>query len=179
MPDTIQLHDKRFKLFISERDIVRKVGDLGRQIENDYANGNPIFIAVLNGAFMFAADLFKHFDMECSITFVKIRSYEGTSSSGTTKHLIGIEESLSGRHVVVIEDIVDTGRTLAALLPELEAHRPASIKVVALVSKTEARVMEVPVHYLGFDIPDRFIVGYGLDYDGLGRNLRSIYQIED
>lgn len=176
MPDSIQLHDRTFTPFISEERIDARVRELATVIEAKHGDQSPLFVAVLNGAFIFAADLMRQLTMNCSITFVKIRSYQGTESSGFVRDLIGLEEPVENRHVIILEDIVDTGRTLGWLIPHVESRKPASLQVVALFSKTEAREIAVKVDYIGFEIPARFIVGYGLDYDGLGRNLSTVYQ---
>jgi hypoxanthine phosphoribosyltransferase len=179
MADSIQLHDKTFVPLINETDISNRVMQLAAEIESRYREHNPLLIAVLNGAFIFAADLMKNLRMDCAITFVKIQSYVGLASSRNTRSLIGLDQDIEGRHVLIIEDIVDTGRTMAHLLPELAQQNPASLGVVTLFSKTEAREVAVKLDMIGFEIPNRFIVGYGLDYDGLGRNLRGIYQLAD
>jgi hypoxanthine phosphoribosyltransferase len=175
MRDSIRLHDKTFVPFLSEQEVQEKVTQLAAEIDTQFKGRSPLFIAVLNGAFIFAADLLKRLSIECAITFVKLRSYSGTQTSGQVNRIIGLEEGISGRHVIVLEDIVDTGRTMAWLLPELAAQDPLSVTVVALFSKTEAREVGVQVDLVGFEIPKKFIVGYGLDYDGLGRNLRDVY----
>lgn len=179
MPNSIKVHDKTFSPFISEAQLTERINEIASEVEERFGEKTPLFVSILNGAFMFAAELFKHFTFDCNITFVKIASYSGTESTGYVDSIIGLNESLEDRHVVILEDIVDTGRTLAALLPELRSLGPASLSVVTMVSKTEAREVEVPVDIIGFEIPNVFIVGFGLDYDGLGRNLPAIYRISD
>jgi hypoxanthine phosphoribosyltransferase len=178
VPHIVRIHDRTFHPFISETQLSERIARIAEEIETGYGTKTPLFVAILNGAFMFAADLFKHFTFDCNITFVKIASYSGTQSTGHVASLIGLNESLAGRHVIILEDIVDTGRTLAALLPELRALRPASVSVVTLLSKSEAREVDVPVDIIGFEIPNVFVVGFGLDYDGLGRNLRAVYRVD-
>ncbi|MBI3882801.1 MAG: hypoxanthine phosphoribosyltransferase [Sphingobacteriales bacterium] len=173
----IQIHDKKFEQYISAETITAQVKKLAIQINEDYQGKQPVFIAILNGAFMFAADLFKEITIEAEISFIKLVSYKGTTSTGSVITAIGLEEVLKGRHIIVIEDIVDTGNTLATFLPQLYNQLPASLKVAALLNKPEATEQPVTIDYLGFSVPDKFLVGYGLDYDGLGRNLPSIYQL--
>jgi hypoxanthine phosphoribosyltransferase len=175
--NTIRIHDKTFKPYISEEAIRDKVIKLAEVLNRDYANKNPIFIAILNGAFIFAADLFKSLHIDAEISFIKLASYKGMKSSGQVITAIGLDIELFNRHVVILEDIVDTGKTLFEFLPQLWHQQPASLKIVALLHKPEARTFPVPVDYTGFEIPDKFVVGYGLDYNGLGRNTASIYQL--
>lgn len=173
----ITIRDKEFTPFISYDEIEIRIRELARRVNEDYADREPLFLAILNGSFMFAADLFKYLDISCAISFVKLASYKGTTSTGTVVSLIGLDESLKNRDVIVLEDIVDTGKTLSNLLPSIEEHSPASLRVMTLLNKPDARTHQVQVDYVGFDIPNKFIVGYGLDYDGLARNLRDIYQL--
>lgn len=173
----ITVRDKEFTPFIAYNEIEVRIRELARRVNEDYVNREPLFLAILNGSFMFAADLFKYLNISCAISFVKLASYKGTTSTGTVVNLIGLDESLKNRDVIVIEDIVDTGKTLSSLLPSIEEHSPASLRVMTLLNKPEARNHEVQVDYVGFDIPNKFIIGYGLDYDGLARNLRDIYQL--
>ncbi len=175
----ITIKDKSFVPFIPYEKIEARIKDLARTINEDYAEKKPLFLAILNGSFMFAGDLFKYLDIEAAISFVKLASYKGTTSTGTVVSLIGLDESLKDRNVIVLEDIVDTGKTMASLLPGVLEHSPASLRVMTLLNKPEARTHDVQVDYIGFDIPNKFIVGYGLDYDGLGRNLRNIYQLAE
>ncbi len=179
MMHTITIKDKEFTPYISQDQIANRIKELARQLKADYHDKEPLFVAILNGSFLFAADLFKLLEFDCSISFVKVASYHGTTSTGKVVDLIGLDEQLRGRHVIVLEDIVDTGRTLSHLLPDLENQNPASLKVMSLLTKPSCLKFPLDVHYVGFEIPDAFIVGYGLDYDGLGRNLRDIYQIRE
>ena len=177
MADLLMLKDKQFKIYIPYGQIAQRVKELAQQVNDDFASKEPLFLAILNGSFMFASDLFKHLEMDCSISFVKVASYKGTTSTGNIVSLIGLEERLHGRHVIILEDIVDTGKTLSALVPDLMNQSPASISIITLLSKPTALQFPVTVNYVGFEIPEAFIVGYGLDYDGLGRNLKDIWQV--
>jgi hypoxanthine phosphoribosyltransferase len=174
---TLRIHDKNFTPYISEEEIRKKVIELADSLNHDYLDKNPIFIAVLNGAFIFAADLFKALCIDAEISFIKLASYKGMKSSGQVITAIGLDIELFDRHVVILEDIVDTGKTLSEFLPQLWHQQPASLKIVALLHKPEATVYPLKVDYKGFEIPDKFVVGYGLDYNGLGRNTTSIYQL--
>lgn len=174
---TIRVHDKEFEPYISAEAIAGKIKSIARRIEQDYDDRKPLFIAILNGSFMFAADLFKEISIEAEICFIKLASYKGTKSSGHVITAIGLDVDLIGRHVVILEDIVDTGKTLSEFLPQLEHQQPASMRIAALLHKPEATVYPITVDYLGFDVPNKFLLGYGLDYDGLGRNIPSIYRL--
>ncbi len=170
-------HDKEFRPFIHAADINKRVKEIANEINEEYENKAPLFLGILNGAFMFASDLFKHLTIECSITFVKLASYEGTSSTGKVLTPIGLEENINGRDIIIVEDIVDTGNTMHAFLKTLEGKQPNSIKICTLLQKPDALEHDIKVDYVGFDIPDKFVIGYGLDYDGLGRNIPAIYKI--
>lgn len=173
----VTLKDKQFKPFMSATELTEINRALGEKINKDFEGKEVLFIAILNGAFMFAADLMREIKVKNTISFVKVASYEGLSSSGTVKKLIGLMDSLENRHVIVIEDIIDTGNTLDKLLPTLEAENPASLSLCTLLFKPEAFEASFDIQYIGKSIPPKFIVGYGLDYDGYGRNLAEIYQI--
>ena len=174
---TIQIHDKKFSLSITEAEILAAVRRVGDAINNDLSDSNPLFICVLNGAFMFAGDLMKIVNFPCEITFVKLSSYEGIYTSGSVKEVIGLNESVVGRNVVVVEDIVDTGITMEKIIASLKAKGAKSIKVATFLQKPEALQREIEVDYVAMKIPNQFIVGYGLDYDGYGRNLKDIYTV--
>ncbi len=174
---TVTLHDKTFQTMISAETIAERIHVLGKKIATDYADKRPLFLGVLNGAFIFAADLLRAVDTDCEISFVKLASYIGTASSGTVKTVLGMDQILRGRHVIVVEDIVDTGATLHGFLQELRKAEPASIALAACFLKPTALKHALHVDYLGFEIEDKFIVGFGLDYDGLGRNLPHVYQL--
>jgi hypoxanthine phosphoribosyltransferase len=175
--NNVQIHDKKFIPYISEEKIREKVRELATSLNRDYQDKKPIFIAILNGAFIFAADLFKLLTIDAEISFIKLASYKGMKSSGQVITAIGLDIELFNRHVVILEDIVDTGKTLHEFLPQLWHQQPASIKIVALLHKPDATAFPVSVDYAGFEIPDKFVVGYGLDYNGLGRNTPAIYQL--
>ncbi len=175
----IQLYDKSFEPHIPGADILKQVERVSLEIAEDYKDKNPIFIVVLNGAFMFASDLMKAYPYNCEVSFVKLASYDGTASSEKVKQLIGLNHSIEGRDIVIVEDIVDTGITMSDLLADLEERKPASIKIATLFFKPKAFQKDYDVHYIGFEIGNEFIVGYGLDYDQLGRNLKDIYIITD
>jgi hypoxanthine phosphoribosyltransferase len=174
---SVRIHDKHFVPYITAGEIAEKIQIMATQISKDYEGKRPLFIAVLNGSFIFASDLFRRLSIEAEISFIKLASYKGTTSTGNVITAIGLEESLHLRHVILLEDIIDTGKTLHEFMPQLEHQGPASIEVVALLTKPEA--LKFPVHpkYFGFAIPNKFVVGYGLDYDGLGRNIPEIYQL--
>lgn len=173
----IRVHDKSFQPYIDAATIDRQIQQLAQQLNNDYANKRPLFIAILNGSFMFASDLLKCITIEAEICFIKLASYKGTKSTGNVITSIGLDEPLMDRHVVIVEDIVDTGKTLSEFLPQLEHQQPASLKIAALLHKPEALTHPIKIDYLGFSVPNKFLLGFGLDYDGLGRNLPEIYQL--
>lgn len=173
----VKLHDKTFVPYLSEEEIREAVLKVAKGLNEDYRDKNPLIIAILNGVFMFAADLMKELCLDVEIGFVKVASYEGTHTTGTVRELIGIGDDIKGRHVIILEDIVDTGTTLHQVLPGLLNQQPASLEIATLLFKPQAIQYELPLKYIGLEIPQGFIVGYGLDYDGLGRNLRSIYKV--
>ncbi len=175
----IQLHDLQFRPYLLAADIQARVQQLGKAIKKRYADQNPLFLGVLNGAFVFAADLLRACDFDCEISFIKLSSYRGTQSTGDVATLIGLEQSIAGRHVIIVEDIVDSGRTMHSLLPDLEKLGVASAEICTLLLKPDALEFDVDVRYVGFKIPSKFVVGYGLDYDELGRNLPDIYQLAE
>jgi hypoxanthine phosphoribosyltransferase len=174
---TIQVHDKKFQTYLSEKKIQERIAELAQKIKQDYQGRRPLFIAILNGSFMFAADLFKHLEIDAEISFIKLASYKGMKSSGKIITSIGLEQDLFRRDVIIVEDIVDTGKTLHDFLPQLQHQQPASLKIVCLLHKPEATQFPLTLDYVGFSIPNKFVVGYGLDYDGLGRNYKEIYQL--
>ena len=173
----IQVLDKKFQPYLKAEAIKEQVNKLANQINTDYADKKPLFIAILNGSFMFASDLFKELTIEAEICFIKLASYKGTKSTGNVITSFGLDENLKGRHIIIVEDIVDTGKTLHEFLPQLMNQQPASLKIAALLHKPEALVFPLTIDYLGFNVPNKFLLGYGLDYDGLGRNLKEIYQL--
>jgi hypoxanthine phosphoribosyltransferase len=173
----IQVNDRQFKLFISEPQIQAEVARIAKEMNRDLADKDPIFLGILNGAFMFAGDLYKQLTFPCQITFLKLASYSGTQPTGSVKQLIGINRDLKDRVVVVLEDIVDTGVTLETIIRQLSGYLPAEIKVATFLHKPGATITEVKLNYVGMEIPNDFILGYGLDYDGYGRNFKEIYQL--
>ena len=174
----VNIHDKTFELYIPYEKIRSVIEVMAEKMNTDFAEKDPLFVCILNGSFMFAAELFKRIDlMKAQITFVKLASYHGDKTSGEVKQLIGFNENLTGRTVVILEDIVDTGITLDNILEQLKLLKPAEIKVATLLLKPDALKKEVQLDYIGLKIPNDFIVGYGLDYNGLGRNLIDIYSV--
>jgi len=175
---TIQVLDKTFEPYLKEAAIQEKITKLAGQLNHDYAGKRPIFLSVLNGAFLFTADLFKQITIEAEVSFIKLASYKGTSSTGNVITAIGLDINVKDRHIIILEDIIDTGKTLHHYLPQLENMQPASVKIAVLLNKKEALIYPVQIDYACFEIPNKFVVGYGLDYDGLGRNSRDIYQLK-
>lgn len=175
----MQVLDKSFIPYISNTELQDRISALAKQISTDYAGKKPIFIGILNGSFIFAADLYKRITIPSSISFIKLVSYKGTTSTGTVITSIGLEEDLLDKDVIIIEDIVDTGKTLSDFLPTLQKLQPNSIKICTLLQKPDALQHSLKVDYVGFEIPNKFVVGYGLDYDGYGRNSDALYQIEE
>jgi hypoxanthine phosphoribosyltransferase len=173
----VKVHDKSFETYLDEAKILQRIKELATDISKDYAGKRPYFIAILNGSFMFAADLFKQLDIEAELCFIKLASYKGMKSSGNVVTSIGLDDDLFGKDVIIVEDIVDTGKTLHNFLPKLEHQQPNSLKIATLLHKFEATEYPLQLDYVGFKIPNKFVVGYGLDYDGLGRNLKEIYQV--
>jgi hypoxanthine phosphoribosyltransferase len=175
----VLLKDKRFRINIPATDINKAVGEVAHRINTELKDKKPLFLSVLNGSFMFASDLMKKITIDCEISFVKVASYSGTSTSGSVKQLIGLNESIKGRTVVIIEDIVDTGLTIESVVKQLEAMEPADIKIATLLYKPEAYRKKLQLDYVAIVVPNDFLVGYGLDYDGLGRNLPDIYVLDN
>ena len=173
--ETIKIKDKTFKTFIPESEIQKRVAAVAERINHDMAGKNPLMLAVLNGSFIFAADLMRYLTIPCEISFVKLASYQGTTSTGKIKEVIGINESLEGRDVVIVEDIVDTGATMKRMLETLGTRNPKSLHICTLLLKPGKLQVPLDIEYAAMEIPNDFIVGYGLDYDQQGRNLRDIY----
>lgn len=172
----MQIKDLQFKKFIIKSKVKQQVLLLAERINADYKDKSPVFLPILNGSFMFAADLIKNVEVPCKVSFVKVSSYAGTTSSGQLKTLIGLEESLFNQDIIIIEDIIDTGLTLQKIVDELKSLGTKSVEVVTLLRKKEAREKKLEVKYVGFEIENEFVLGYGLDYDGYGRNLQDIYE---
>lgn len=171
----MQIKNLKFRKSIPESKIQKKIAELADQINADYADKVPVFLPILNGSFMFAADLIRRIEIECRVSFTKVSSYSGTASSGQLKSLIGHDESVFNQDIIIVEDIVDTGLTLQKITDELKGLGAKSVETVSLLRKRPARERNVAVKYVGFDLDDDFVVGYGLDYDGLGRNVKDIY----
>jgi hypoxanthine phosphoribosyltransferase len=177
MRSVVHIHDLSFAPFISETTIQTRIQELASQLDADYIGKDPLFLAVLNGAFMFAADLFKHLKCQPELSFVKVSSYVGTKSSGRVDELIGLQTSLKNRHVIVIEDILDTGVTMDKIFTLLESEQPASLSVCSMLLKPNSYKGKHQPKYIGFEIEDQFVVGYGLDYKEHGRELPAVYQL--
>ncbi len=175
--DIIAIKDKSFKISINEETILKEVDRIAAAISQNLADKNPLFLCILNGSFMFAADLMKRITIPCEISFVKLASYQGIASTGRITEVIGLNEDINGRCIVIIEDIVDTGLTMQRLLETLKAKNPAEIHIATLLMKPEKLQVPLNVEYVAMNIPNDFIVGYGLDYDGLGRNFKDIYTV--
>lgn len=173
----IHILDKTFEEYLTEETIQKRIEELANQINSELAGKEVVFVGILNGAFLFAADLFRRINFPARISFVKLASYKGTSSSGTIKELIGWNEDINNKTIVVIEDIVDTGNTLERIIDELVIRKAAEVRISALLYKPDAYTKNIPLDYIGFEIPNNFVVGYGLDYDGFGRNLPSVYTL--
>jgi hypoxanthine phosphoribosyltransferase len=175
----IQIHDKKFIPFISRKEIEARLTLLADSIIQDYKEKCPLFIVVLNGSFMFASDLLKCINIPCEISFIRLASYSQTQSTGSIREIMGLNEDISGRDVIILEDIVDTGLTMHQLIHQIKAKQPNSIQIATLLHKPEALCKPLEMKYIGFNIQNQFVVGYGLDYDGLGRNLDAIYVVTE
>ncbi|WP_071147011.1 hypoxanthine phosphoribosyltransferase [Bacteroides ihuae] len=175
--NTIKIKDRLFSVSIMEKDILREVKRVADEINNDLKDQNPLFLSVLNGSFMFTADLMKHITIPCEISFVKLASYQGVSSTGAIKEVIGINEDIAGRTIVIVEDIVDTGLTMQRLIETLGTRGPKEIHIASLLVKPDKLKVKLDIKYVAMKIPNDFIVGYGLDYDGYGRNYPDIYTV--
>jgi hypoxanthine phosphoribosyltransferase len=173
----IKVLDREFSEYITEDEIQSRITALAEKLNEDLKGHDVLFFGILNGAFLFAADLFRQVNLNAQISFIKLASYEGTGSTGKIKELIGWNEDITGKTVVVIEDIIDTGSTMERIIGELTLRKASDVKICTLLFKPEAYIRDIPIDYIGFEIPNNFVVGYGLDYDGYGRNLRSIYKI--
>lgn len=177
--NTIEINGKKFRISIPEAEILRRVDRVAERINRDMAGKNPLLLAVLNGSFIFAADLMRRITVPCEISFVKLASYQGTTSTGKIKEVIGINEDLTGRTIIIVEDIVESGLTIKRMIETLGTRNPESIHICSLLVKPERLQTELDIEYAAIEIPNDFIVGYGLDYDQQGRNLRDIYTIAD
>lgn len=170
--------DKTFEVFIKKKKIKRRVKELADQISLEYRDKEILFIPILNGAFLFASDLIKEIALPCQVSFIKVSSYHGTESSGAVKSIMGLNIDVKGKNIILIDDIVDTGLTMSTLIEEISKQAPASIEIATLLLKPEALQKQLELKYVGFAIPNRFVVGYGLDYEGYGRNMKDIYQLK-
>ncbi len=177
--NTLEINGRRFHVSIPETEIKRRIRLLAEQISRDQAGKNPLFLGVLNGSFIFAADLMREMTIPCEISFVKLASYQGTTSTGKIKEVIGINENLAGRSVIIVEDIVESGRTMKQMIESLGTRNPASVQICTLFFKPSKLEESLNLDYVAFEIPDDFIVGYGLDYDQAGRGLKDVYTIID
>lgn len=175
----ITIKDKTFKPYISAEELHTSISNVANEINTHYSGKSPIFIGVLNGSFMFMSDLLKEINLQCTVSFVKLASYEGTTTTGKVNELIGLNEDLAGQDIILVEDIVDTGNTLVKLYEILQNKKVNSIKIASLLFKPEAYHKPYPIDYIGKEIPNAFVLGYGLDYDGYGRNLSSIYVLDE
>lgn len=174
----MRVDDKEFELYISSEDIQKRIKEIGNEINNDYSEKVPLFIGVLNGAFMFASDVFKQLSIPAEISFIKVSSYESLTSTGDVKQLLGLNEPIFNRDVILLEDIVDSGNTVASLLAVMTDLGPKSLEIASLLVKPDAMKHEIDIKYTGFEISNDFVVGYGLDYNGLGRNYNELYQLK-
>ena len=175
----VKIQDKLFETSISEAEIKQRVKAIAEQINRDMAGKNPLLLAVLNGAFIFAADLMREITIPCEISFVKLASYQGVTSSGTVKEVIGINENLSGRTVIIVEDIVESGLTMKRMIESIGTRNPASVHICTLLLKPDRLKVPLTIDYVAFRIPNDFILGYGLDYDQQGRQLKDIYTLKN
>lgn len=179
MQPIIEANGLQFQPMISEAAIQEKVQEMGKQISADYKDLKPLLIGILNGAFIFAADLMRAIEIDCEISFVKLASYKGLESTGKVSTMIGLEVDVKDRHIILVEDIVDSGKTLSTFIPTLKEAGPASVALAALLVKPESIQHELEINYSGFEIPPAFVIGYGLDFNGLARNLKGIYQLKE
>lgn len=175
----MQIHDQHFELFIPSDKIKDRISEIALQINEDFQDKNPLFLSILNGAFIFTADLFREISIPAEVSFIKLKSYRKMETSGKVKELLGLEHNIFNRNIIIVEDIVDTGKTLSHILEEFTDLGAKSIEILTLLHKPEVNKNPVDLRYVGFEIPDKFVVGYGLDYDGYGRNLKDIYKVVD
>lgn len=176
---TVKVKDKEFELFLTQETVEKAIEKIAADMNKDLTEKNPLFICVLNGSFMYASELMKRINIPSELTFVKMSSYSGIKSSGSVKEVYGLEEDIKGRTIVIIEDIVDTGNTMKQMIKQLKIKKPKEILVSTLLLKPDALIHDVPLDYVALEIPNDFIIGYGLDYDGYGRNLPDIYKIKN
>lgn len=177
--EEIKIHDKTFVPYITSEELQHAIKRVANTMLEEYKNETPIFVGVLNGVVMFMSDLLKHYKGECEISFLQLKSYEGTASTGDVKTLLDIQKDVTDRHIIIVEDIIDTGNTLEALYKLIQTKPVKSVRIATLLYKPDAYKKDLNIDYIGMSIPDKFVVGYGLDYDELGRNLPDIYQIKE
>ena len=178
MIKTGQVLDKQFEISIDSSTIQKRINEIAEQINQKYANQEVFFIGILNGSFMFFSDLLKKINVDCQISFLKVASYQGTSTTGSVKKLIGLTDDISNKNIIIVEDIIDTGITMESILQQIYEHQPKVVEIATLLYKPNAFEKNYKLHYIGFEIPNDFVVGYGLDYNGLGRNLDAIYKLK-
>jgi len=178
-PTDVWVHGRKFSPYIDRHAIEARVEEMGKEITRVYAGRQPFFLGVLNGAFVYISDLVRACHLECEVGFIRLSSYSGMQSSGEVRTLLGVNAEIKDRPVIVVEDIIDSGRTMTLLLQDLQQYAPASVEVVSLLSKPDALEVPLDVRFVGFEIPNTFVLGYGLDYDGIGRNLSEIYQLNE
>ncbi len=177
--ETVKIKDKEFEVFLTREVILNAIDKVAEKMNKDLAGKNPLFICVLNGSFVYASELIQRITTPCEVSFVKMSSYEGTASTGNVKEVYGLQEDIEGRTIVIVEDIIDTGCTMAQMLKQLEAKNPKEIYVTTLLLKPDALQQSVQMDYIALSIPNDFIIGFGIDFDGYGRNLPHIYKIKD
>ncbi|MFN4085209.1 MAG: hypoxanthine phosphoribosyltransferase [Spirosomataceae bacterium] len=175
----IHIRDKSFVPFLSAKTLQARILELAQELNTDYRDKDPLFIGVLNGAFVFLSDLFKCIEIPCEVTFVRVSSYQSMNSTGQVKQILGLQEDIQNRHIILVEDIVDTGLTMQQITQQILGLQPASLAIVTLLHKPEALEAEIDLDYVGFEIENKFVVGYGLDYDGQGRNLDAVYVLAE
>jgi len=173
----MKIHDQHFEIFIPSAKIQERIREISELINEEYAGENPLFLSILNGAFIFTADLFRQITIPAEVSFIKMKSYRKMETSGKVKELLGLEHNIFNRNIIIVEDIVDTGKTLGHILEEFTELGAKTIEILTLLHKPEATQNPVDLKYVGFEIPNKFVVGYGLDYDGYGRNLKDIYKV--
>ena len=176
---SITVRDKEFVPYLTDAQIQKRIVELAATLEKDYSGKTPLFIGVLNGSFMFVADLMKSLPFECEVAFIRLSSYSGMESTGSVKQVLGLQDNVFGRHIVLLEDIVDSGLTMEQTVAFFQDRGPKSVEIATLLFKPEALQKDISIKYVGFEIPEKFVVGYGLDYDGYGRNLKDIYQLKE
>ena len=179
MSDEVTLYDNAFEIYITEKEIQNRVKALAEKINRDYIGLKPVVLCILNGSFIFTADLVRHFNFPLTVEFVRYSSYSGTKSTGKISKILGMKSEISGQDILIVEDIIDTGYTISHAVEDLKSQNPSSVRIVSLLLKPDALQHDVSCEYVGFRIPNKFVVGYGLDYDELGRDLPAIYQLKD